>query len=309
MPRSKVTVIGAGNVGATTAQRIGEAELADVTLIDIVEGMPQGKALDLAEAAPVLGVDARFTGSNDLSAAAGSRVVVITAGLARKPGMSRDDLLKNNAEIVGGVADGIKKHAPDAIVIVVSNPLDVMTWVAWKKTGFDKRRVMGMAGVLDSSRFAAFLAAELDVSVKDIRAMVLGGHGDSRVPLARYSTVSGVPVTELLPCDRIAELVERTRKGGAEIVGLLKTGSAFYAPSASAVTMVSAVLRDEKRILPTCALLQGEYGIDGVFVGVPAKLGESGVEQILELSLEDAELAALRISAGNVKANCEALGM
>ena len=309
MARSKVTVVGAGNVGATTAQRIGEAELADVVLIDIVEGMPQGKALDLQETAPVLGVDAVFSGSNDLAAAAGSDVIVVTAGLPRKPGMSREDLLKKNAGIVGGIAEAIGTHAPEAIVIVVSNPLDIMTWVMATKTGFPKNRVMGMAGVLDSARFAAFLGMELNVSVKDIRAMVLGGHGDSMVPLPRYTTVSGVPVTDLLPEERLAELVQRTRDGGAEIVGLLKTGSAFYAPSASAVAMVAAILHDQKRILPACALLKGEYGLKDVFVGVPARLGARGVEEVVELKLTPDELASLKTSAEKVRENCDKLSL
>lgn len=305
MSRPKVTVVGAGNVGATAAQRIGEAELGDVMLIDIVEGMPQGKALDLQETAPVLGVDAAFSGSNNMADVAGSKVVVVTAGLARKPGMSREDLLQKNAQIVGGIADAIRVHAPDAFVIVVSNPLDVMTWLTWRKTGFPRNRVMGMAGVLDAARFAAFIGMELGVSVKDIRAMVLGGHGDMMVPLPRFSTVGGVPVTELIPAKRLGEIVQRTRDGGAEIVALLKTGSAFYAPSASAVAMVQAVLRDEKRVLPACVLLQGEYGMDGVFVGVPARLGNNGIEQVVQLNLLPEESEALKKSAQGVRANCE----
>ena len=307
MSRTKVTVVGAGQVGATTAQRIGESELADVTVIDIVEGMPQGKALDLQEAAPVLGADAVFAGSNDLSAMAGSRIVVVTAGLPRKPGMSREDLLRKNAEIVGGIADAVARHAPESIVIVVSNPLDVMTWLTFRKTGFPKARIMGMAGVLDSARFSAFLSMELDVSVKDIRAMVLGGHGDSMVPLPRYTTVGGIPVTELIPQDRLAEIVQRTRDGGAEIVGLLKVGSAFYAPSASVAAMVSAILRDEKRVLPVCTLLEGEYGLKDVFLGVPAKLAAVGVEQVLEVPLQADETAALQRSADKVRAGCKAI--
>ena len=304
MPRPKITVVGAGHVGATTAQRLAEDELGDVILIDIVEGMPQGKALDLAEAAPVLGADALLSGHNDLSAMKGSDVVVVTAGLPRKPGMSREDLLKKNAEIVGGIAETVAEDAPDATVIVVSNPLDVMTWLMWRRTGFPKERVMGMAGVLDAARFSAFIGMELNVSVKDIRAMVLGGHGDSMVPLPRYTTVSGVPITELMASERISELVDRTRNGGAEIVGLLKSGSAFYAPAASAVSMVAAVLRDEKRILPVCTRLEGEYGLSDVFVGVPAKLGEAGVEAVVELALSPEEKAALQASAEKVKSNC-----
>ena len=307
MSRPLVTVVGAGQVGATTAQRIGEAGLADVTLIDIVEGLPQGKSLDLAEAAPILGADASFIGSNDLAAMRGSDVVVVTAGLARKPGMSREDLLQKNAAIVGGIADVIAEEAPEATVIVVSNPLDVMTWLTHRKTRFPKRRVMGMAGVLDSARFSAFIGMELGVSVKDIRAMVLGGHGDQMVPLPRFTTVAGVPVTELIPAKRLDEIVQRTRDGGAEIVALLKTGSAFYAPSAAAAAMVAAVLRDEKRVLPVCALLEGEYGLSGVFVGVPARLGRAGIEAIVELKLTEAESAALRRSAESVRSNCALL--
>jgi len=307
MSRPRVTIVGAGNVGATTAQRIGEAELADVMLADIVEGMSQGKALDLAEAAPVLGADAVFSGTCDLAEMKGSDLVVMTAGLPRKPGMSRDDLLRKNAEIVGGVAAAIKTHAPDAIVIVVSNPLDVMTTLMHEITQFPKQRVIGMAGVLDAARFSAFIAMELNVSVKEIRAMVLGGHGDSMVPLPRYTTVSGVPITELISAERIAELVERTRNGGAEIVSLLKTGSAFYAPSAAVASMVSAILRDEKRILPVCTKLEGEYGLEGVFVGAPAKLGSAGVEQVIELELTPEESAALNASAEKVRAGCAKL--
>ncbi len=307
MSRPKVTVIGAGHVGATTAQRIGEAELADVTLIDIVAGMPQGKALDLQEAAPVLEADVCFSGSNDEAAMSGSRIVVMTAGLARMPGMSREDLLLKNAEIVGGIADAIAKHAPDAIVVVVSNPLDVMTWLTFRRTGFPKNRVMGMAGVLDSARFRAFVAMELGVSVKDISAMVMGGHGDRMVPLPRFCSVSGVPVTERLSAERLEAIVQRTRAAGAEIVGLLKQGSAFYAPSAAVHAMVQAILRDEKRIMPLCTLLEGEYGIEGVFVGVPAKLGAEGVETVVELRLLPDEQEALRRSAEAVRSSCTKL--
>jgi len=274
-------------------------------LIDIIEGMPQGKALDLQESAPVLGVDACYAGSNNLADMAGSHVVVVTAGLARKPGMSREDLLQKNSQIVGGIADAIRRHAPRSFVVVVSNPLDVMTWLVWRKTGFPRARVMGMAGVLDAARFAAFIGMELGVSVKDIRAVVLGGHGDLMVPLPRFSTVAGVPVTELIPAKRLAEIVQRTRDGGAEIVALLKTGSAFYAPSAAAVAMVKAILRDEKRILPVCALLQGEYGLSDLLVGVPARLGADGVEAVIELTLLAEEADALRKSAQRVKSNCE----
>ena len=309
MGRPKVTVVGAGQVGATTALRIAEAELADVALVDIVEGMPQGKGLDLNESAPVVGADAILTGSNDLEAAAGSDVVVITAGLPRKPGMSRDDLLQKNAEIVGGVVDSVARVAPDTKIVVVSNPLDIMTQLAYARSGFEQERVMGMAGVLDSARFSWFIAEDLKVSVKDIRAMVLGGHGDSMVPVPRYTTVSGIPVTELIEASRLEELIDRTRKGGAEIVNLLKTGSAFYAPSASVTIMVAAILRDEKRILPAAALLGGQYGIDGVYCGVPVKIGANGVEEIIELQLTEGEIAALRVSAEKVREGVTALGL
>ena len=309
MARPKITVIGAGNVGATTAQRAAEAELGDVLLVDIVEGMPQGKALDLNEAAPVLGCEGVLCGSNDVADSAGSDVVIITAGLPRKPGMSRDDLLAKNAEIVGGVAEVIGKVAPEAKIVVVSNPLDIMTHLALVRSKFDKQRVMGMAGVLDSARFSWFIAAELGCSVKDIRAMVLGGHGDSMVPLPRYTTVSGIPVTELIPEDRLGELIERTRNGGGEIVGLLKTGSAFYAPSASAVAMAASILRDEKRILPAAAYLDGQYGIEGVYCGVPVKIGANGVEEIIELSLAAEESEALKASAAKVREGVQKLGL
>ena len=301
MPKPKVAVFGAGHVGATTAQRIAEEELADVVLLDIVEGLPQGKALDMMEAAPVEGYDATITGSNRNQDIAGADVVVITAGVARKPGMSRDDLLAINAKIVGGIADDVANYAPDAIVIVVTNPLDVMSWLVHERTGFPSERVMGMAGVLDTARFRAFIAMELGVSVKDIEAMVLGGHGDSMVPLPRHATVGGVPLTELLPQDRIDALIDRTRTGGAEIVGLLKTGSAYYAPSAAAVAMVGSILRDEHRLLPACVRLEGQYGVDGVYVGVPVVLGAGGVEQIVVLELTAAELASLHASAQHVQ--------
>ena len=307
MSKPKVAVFGAGHVGATTAQRIVEKELADVVLLDIVEGLPQGKALDMAEAAPVEGYDARIVGTNHNSLIGGSDVVVITAGVARKPGMSRDDLLAINAKIVGGIADDVKKHAPDAIVVVVTNPLDVMTHLTLERTGFAAERVMGMAGVLDTARFRSFIAMELGVSVKDVQAMVLGGHGDSMVPLPRYATVGGVPITQLLPPERIAQLIDRTRKGGAEIVGLLKTGSAYYAPSASVVAMVASILRDERRLLPACVRLDGQYGLTDVFAGVPVILGEGGVEMIVELELTDDELAALHASAEHVKETIEKL--
>ncbi len=309
MGRSRVSVIGAGQVGATTAQRIAESELADVTLVDIVEGMPQGKSLDLAEASPILGADFDIQGSNELAAIQGSNIVVITAGMPRKPGMSRDDLTKANAAVVGDIAKQVASLAPDAIVVVITNPLDVMTYLVWKVTGFPEQRVFGMAGILDSGRFSYFVARELDVSVKDVRAMVLGGHGDAMLPLPRYTTVCGVPITELLPPERINAIIERTRQAGAEIVSLLKTGSAFYATSASAAAMVRSVLRDEKRILPCCTRLNGEYGLSDVFVGVPVKLASCGVAGVIELKLTDAELACLSDSARSVRENCEKLAV
>ena len=276
MARNKVTVIGAGNVGATTAQRIAEAGLADVVLVDIVEGLPQGKGLDLAEAAPVVGHDARITGTNDYADTAGSDIVVVTSGLARQPGMSRDDLLAKNAGIVRAVVEQAVRHSPDAILIIVTNPLDAMCHVAMSASGFPRERVLGMAGVLDSARFRTFIAEELGVSVEDTHAFVLGGHGDTMVPLSRYSTVAGVPITELLPPDRVKALEERTANGGAEVVALLKTGSAFYAPAASTFEMVESILLDRKRVLPCAVLLQGEFGTDGLFVGVPIVLGAGG---------------------------------
>jgi len=297
----KVSVIGGGgNVGASVGTYIAERGLADVVLIDILEGVPQGKALDLTQAAPLRASNARLTGSNDLAAVKGSDVVVITAGFPRKPGMSRSDLLLGNAEIVRNAADAVKKHAPKATVIVVTNPLDVMAYLAYKVTGFPKNRVMGMAGVLDSARFRAFVAAELDVAAIDVQAMVLGGHGDSMVPLPRYTTVSGIPITELLPAETIERLSARTRNGGAEIVSLLKSGSAFYAPAASSYEMVKAVLDDEKRMLPCSVLLDGEYGLKDLFIGVPCVIGEQGVERVLELPLSESEKAALTTSANAV---------
>ncbi len=299
--RRKVTVIGAGNVGATTAQRIIETGLADVVLVDIVEGLPQGKALDLAEAAPVVGYDVKVTGTNDYADTAGSKIIVVTSGLARQPGMSRDDLVAKNAGIVAAVVKQAVAVSPRAIIIVVTNPLDAMCHVAMQASGFPRERVIGMAGVLDSARFRHFIAAELDVSVRDVRAFVLGGHGDTMVPLPRYSTVGGVPITELMTEERIAALVDRTRNGGAEIVALLKTGSAYYAPAASVVEMVEAILLDRRRILPCAVYLQGEYGIDGLFVGVPVVLGDGGMEQVIEIALSDDEKAALDHSAAAVR--------
>jgi malate dehydrogenase len=301
MARNKVTVIGAGNVGATTAQRIAEAGLADVVLIDIVEGLPQGKGLDLAEAAPVVGHDSRITGTNDYADTAGSDIVVITSGIARKPGMSRDDLMQTNAGIVRGVVEQAAKHSPDAILIIVTNPLDAMCHVALAASGFPRERVLGMAGVLDSARFRTFIAQELGVSVEDTHAFVLGGHGDTMVPLSRYSTVAGVPITELLSADRVKALEERTANGGAEVVALLKTGSAFYAPAASAFEMVDAILRDRKRVLPCAVLLQGEFKTHDLFVGVPVVLGRGGLEKVFEIELTAEEQQAFDASAAAVQ--------
>jgi len=302
MSAKKITVVGAGHVGATCAQRLAEKELArEVVMIDIAEGIPQGKALDQWESAPVEGFDARVTGSQSYDAAAGSEIFVVTAGIARKPGMSRDDLLKTNAGIVRSVSAEIARVAPDSIIIMVSNPLDVMAQVALDTTGFPRERVIGMAGVLDTARYRSFIALELDVSVEDVQALVLGGHGDTMVPLVGYTTISGIPLTQLLSMDRIEALIQRTRKGGAEIVGYLKTGSAYYAPSAAAVQMVEAIVRDKRRILPCAAHLQGEYGEEGIFLGVPCKLGEGGLKEILQVELTDSEQAALRTSAAAVR--------
>jgi len=299
--RHKITIVGAGNVGATAAHWAAAKELGDVVLVDVVEGVPQGKALDLLEASPIERFDSRILGTNGYEETAGSDVVIITAGLARKPGMSRDDLLAKNAEIVRGVTEQVARRSPDAVLIVVSNPLDAMTYVAHKVSGFPKRRVVGMAGVLDSARMRAFIAMELDVSVEDVTAFVLGGHGDTMVPLPRYSTVAGIPLPALLPKERIGEIVKRTANGGAEIVNLLKTGSAYYAPSAAAVEMAEAILRDKKRILPCATLLEGEYGVNGYFVGVPVKLGAGGVEKVIEIELTPEERAALQKSVEAVK--------
>jgi len=308
MSRAKVTVIGAGNVGATTAQRLAEKGVCDVVLVDIIEGMPQGKALDLQQSAPICGFDVKVTGSNGYEETAGSRIIVITSGLARKPGMSRDDLLKVNAGIVKEVTLKAAAKSPDAIIIVVSNPLDAMTYVAHKNSGFPAHRVMGMAGVLDSARFRTFIAAELDVSVSNVTAFVLGGHGDTMVPSTKYTTVSGIPVENLIPRDRLNQIVERTAKGGAEIVSLLKTGSAFYAPSAATVQMCESILFDKKMILPCAVLSNGAYdGCDGLFVGLPAKLGENGVEEVVRFELEEKEVEALKRSAAAVKELCEAV--
>jgi malate dehydrogenase len=301
MARPKITVVGAGNVGATVAQYAVERELGDVVLVDVVEGLPQGKALDLLQAGPVHRYDCRLVGSNGYDETAGSDIVVITAGLARKPGMTRDDLLFKNAEIVTAVVAQVAPRSPQAILVLVTNPLDAMVQLAWKKSGFPPERVVGMAGVLDSARFRTFIARELDVSVENVTAFVLGGHGDTMVPLPRYSTVAGIPITELLPPERIQALVQRTRDGGAEIVGLLKTGSAYYAPAASTVEMVEAILKDKKKILPCAAYLTGQYGVRGLYVGVPVKLGRGGVEQVIEIRLTDEERAAFQRSAAAVR--------
>jgi malate dehydrogenase len=307
MPRPQVTVVGAGNVGASVAQRVAEAGLADVVLIDIVEGLPQGKALDLAEAAPVVGHDMRVTGTNDYADTAGSDIVVVTSGLARQPGMSRDDLLAKNAGIVRSVVQQAASNSPDAIFIIVTNPLDAMCHVALEASGLPPNKVIGMAGVLDSARFRTFIAQELGVSVASTHAFVLGGHGDTMVPLPRYSTAGGVPITELLEADRIEELVTRTRNGGAEIVALLKTGSAYYAPAASVTQMVDSILNDRNEILPCAAFLQGHYGVDGLFVGVPVMLGRAGITDIIEIELTDDERAAFNRSADSVRELVDAM--
>lgn len=299
---NKITVVGAGNVGATLAQRLAEGELArEIVLVDVVEGIPQGKALDQWESGPIQGFDTRVVGANDYVPAKGSELFVITAGVARKPGMSRDDLVKTNAGIVKSVSEEIKRVSPGAIVIVVSNPLDVMCWVTKQVTGFPRERVIGMAGVLDTARYRTFLAAALQVSVEDIQAMVLGGHGDSMVPLISYTTVSGIPVTQLIDRKRLDAIVQRTRDGGGEIVQHLKTGSAYYAPSAAAAQMVEAIVKDKHRILPCSAYLDGEYGLSGIYLGVPCKLGAMGLEQIIEVELSAEEKAALRKSADAVR--------
>ncbi len=299
--RKKVTVVGAGNVGATCALRLAGKALADVVLVDLMDGVPQGKALDLLESGPVEGYEVRVTGCNDYAPTANSDVVIITAGLARKPGMSRDDLLLANYDVVGSVTAQVAKHSPDSILVLVTNPLDAMCWTALKISGFPRRRVVGMAGVLDTARFRTFIAEELDVAMANVTAMVLGGHGDTMVPLVRLSSVSGIPLTELLDAATLERLVNRARNGGAEIVKFLKTGSAYYAPAAAAVEMVESILKDQKKVLPCAAYLEGEYGLNGVFVGVPVKLGAKGIEKIYELRLEPDESAALNKSAAAVQ--------
>src|SRR5438034_3482505 len=299
--RPKITVVGAGNVGASVAQYTVEKELGDVVLVDVIEGVPQGKSLDLAQAGPIHRYDSTLIGSNGYDETADSDIVVITAGLARKPGMTRDDLLFKNAEIVGGVVEKIVARSRDAILILVTNPLDAMVQLAWKKSGFPSTRVIGMAGVLDSARFRTFIAEELNVSVENVTAVVLGGHGDTMVPVVRLSGVSGIPLTELIAPDKLAAIVDRTRNGGAEIVKYLKTGSAYYAPSAAAVEMVESILKDKKKVLPCAAYLEGEYGVNGLFVGVPVKLGAKGIEQIYQIKLADEEKAMLAKSSASVQ--------
>jgi len=313
MSRKKVTVVGGGFVGSTTAQRVVDMDLADVVLTDILDGPPAGKALDMMQSGPITRTDSRATGistaNGDYSATAGSDVVVITAGFPRKPGMSRDDLLKANYDVVKAVVEQIVKHSPECIIIVVTNPLDAMAQAALKVSGFPKNRVLGMAGVLDSARMSTFVAMECKVSVENVHSFVLGGHGDDMVPLPRYSTVAGIPLPDLLPKERIDAIVERTRKGGAEIVNLLKTGSAYYAPSAAAVEMVEAILKDKKKVLPCAVYLDGEYGIQGLFVGVPVKLGANGVEEIIQIKLTPEENAALQKSASSVKELVAVMGI
>ena len=308
MSASKITVVGAGHVGATCAQRLAEMELArEIVLIDIVEGIPQGKGLDQWESAPIEGFDSHVIGTNDYEEAADSELFIVTAGIARKPGMSRDDLLKTNAGIVESVSKEIARVAPDSIIIMVSNPLDVMAYVAMRTTGFPRERVIGMAGVLDTARYRSFISLELGVSVEDIQALVLGGHGDTMVPLVSYTTISGIPLTQFLGNERIVALLERSRKGGAEIVGHLKTGSAYYAPSAAAVQMAEAIVKDKRRILPCAAYLEGEYGHEGIFLGVPCQLGEGGLQRIIEVELTESEAEALAHSAGAVRETIGAL--
>jgi malate dehydrogenase len=304
MKRNKVTVIGAGNVGGTTVQRLAEKELGDVVLLDVSGDMARGKALDILQSAPIYGYDTKITGTDDYSETKGSDLIIVTAGIARRPGMSRDDLLKTNAGIIKDVVKSAVSTSPDAIIIVVTNPLDVMTYVAYKVSGFRKERVMGMAGLLDSARLAAFISMELSVSSKDISAMVLGGHGDSMVPSARYTTVAGIPVSELLPGERLDAITKRTREGGAEIVNLLKAGSAYYAPSAAVAEMAETIMKDKKKIIPCSVLCKGKYGIDGVFVGLPARLGIKGVEEILEIDLTPDESSALKRSSNAVSELC-----
>ena len=306
----KITVVGAGNVGATAAQRIVERELAhQVVLVDVIEGLPQGKGLDMAESAPIEGFDTKVIGTNRYEDSADSDIVLITAGIARKPGMSRDDLQKTNQEIVKSVTEEVVSKSPRSTLIIVSNPLDVMTYVALKVSGFERHRVIGMAGILDTARFRTFIAMELNVSVEDVYAFVLGGHGDSMVPLARYTTVAGIPLSELLPKEKIDQIIQRTRDGGIEIVNFLKTGSAYYAPSSAAVQMVESIVKDKKRILPCAVLLKGEYGLSDVVVGVPVKIGKKGMEEIIQIKLTQEESAELQKSAASVKNSIAKTGL
>ena len=305
--RKKITVVGSGHVGATTALYLAQRELGDIVLVDIVDGLPEGIGLDVFEASPIQKFDSPFLGSTDFAQMKDSDMVIVTAGLARKPGMDRLDLLKKNATIVKGITESIVKYAPNAMILVVSNPIDMMVYIAYKVSGFPKNRVFGMAGVLDSARLASFVAMELNVSVKDISPMVLGGHGDTMLPISRYTTVSGIPISELISEDRIKAINERTQKGGAEIVNLLKTGSAYYAPAASATAMTESVTKEQNRIMPTSCLLEGEYGIKGVYIGVPAKLGLNGIEQIVELKLTSDELKALKDTADLYQKNIDNL--
>jgi malate dehydrogenase len=301
MGRKKITIVGAGNVGATAAHWAAEKELGDIVLVDIIEGMPQGKALDLMESRPVEGFDVTISGTNTYEDTAGSDIVIITSGLPRKPGMTREDLLQKNKEIVTSVTKSVVAQSPDSIIIIVSNPLDTMTYLAKEVSGFPKNRVMGMAGILDTARFRAFIAMELNVSVEDIQALVLGGHGDSMIPLPRYSSVGGIPLSQLISEEKIDKLVARTRKAGGEIVALLKTGSAFYSPSASAIQMAEAIIKDKKRILPCCAYLEGEYGLNDIYFGVPVKLGREGVEEVMEVELTSEEKELVQKSGAAVK--------
>ncbi|HWG37875.1 MAG TPA: malate dehydrogenase [Terriglobales bacterium] len=307
--RKKITVVGAGNVGATTAHWLATRELGDVVLVDIAEGIPQGKALDLREATPIIGKDVALSGSNSYAETANSDIVILTAGLARKPGMSRDDLLKKNYEVIEQCVNQVVAHSPNSILILVTNPLDAMAQAAYKLSKFSRNRVIGMAGVLDSARFATFIAMELDVSVENVNAFVLGGHGDTMVPLPRFTTVAGIPITELMDAATIERLVKRTRDGGAEIVAFLKTGSAYYAPAAAAVQMAEAILKDKKQILPCAAYLEGEYGIQGLFVGVPCKLGSRGIESVIQVKLTAEEQAALNKSADSVRQLVQVIGV
>jgi len=307
--RKKVTVVGAGNVGATVAHRLADKQLANVVVIDILEGVPQGKALDLLESGPIEGYDVSVKGTNDYADTANSDVVVMTAGFPRKPGMSRDDLLKKNYEVVKGTIEKVAKVSPEAILIIVTNPLDAMAQTALKVSGFSKNRVIGMAGVLDTARYRTFIAEALNVSVQNVQGFVLGGHGDTMVPVPRYTTVAGIPVGELMPAEKLEAIIDRTRKGGAEIVNYLKTGSAFYAPSAAVVEMIEAIFNDRKKILPCAAYLEGEYGIKGLFVGVPVKLGARGIEEIIEIKLTAEEQAALKKSADSVEELVKVIGV